>query len=159
MGPTPSDLPACLPACLRGLGAAAQVVKVDASLFSERDQSQVRCDLMDTQIAICAPEVLMLFSDNFDYQNLRRDFVTGAHACACACAWRRVRRIACTALWLCVWGGGCSACLACSCGMAAGVCMHWLTAPHKRAAGMQAALGDGPRAMMGDACQLGGSTA
>ncbi len=23
---------------------------------------------MDTHIAICAPEVLMLFSDNFDYQ-------------------------------------------------------------------------------------------
>jgi len=32
---------------------------------------------MDTHIAICAPEVLMLFSDNFDYQNLKPDFITG----------------------------------------------------------------------------------
>jgi hypothetical protein len=38
---------------------------------------QVRTDLMDTHIAVCAPEVLMLFSDNFDYQNVKRDFVTG----------------------------------------------------------------------------------
>lgn len=32
---------------------------------------------MDTHISICAPEVLMLFSDNFDYQNIKKDFVTG----------------------------------------------------------------------------------
>lgn len=38
---------------------------------------QVRSDLMDSHISICAPEVLMLFSDNFDYQNVKRDFVTG----------------------------------------------------------------------------------
>jgi hypothetical protein len=38
---------------------------------------QVRTDLMDSQISICAPEVLMLFSDNFDYQNVKHDFVTG----------------------------------------------------------------------------------
>ena len=38
---------------------------------------QVRTDLIDTQISICAPEVLMLFSDNFDYQNIKRDFVSG----------------------------------------------------------------------------------
>lgn len=51
--------------------------KVDASFFSERDNVMVRTDLMDTHIAICAPEVLMLFSDNFDYQSIRRDFVAG----------------------------------------------------------------------------------
>lgn len=38
---------------------------------------QIRTDLMDTHISICAPEVLMLFSDNFDYQNIKKDFVTG----------------------------------------------------------------------------------
>jgi len=57
--------------------APASVVKVDASFFSERDSVQVRTDLMDSHISICAPEVLMLFSDNFDYQNVKRDFVTG----------------------------------------------------------------------------------
>lgn len=54
-----------------------RTTKLDASFFSERDAVEVRSDLMDTNICICAPEVLMLFSDNFDYQNLRRDFVSG----------------------------------------------------------------------------------
>jgi hypothetical protein len=35
---------------------------------------------VDCQISICAPEVLMLFSDNFDYQNLKKDFVSGVNA-------------------------------------------------------------------------------
>lgn len=51
-----------------GRGSAASVASVDAALFGERDRVQVRTDLLDTQIAICTPEVLMLFSDNFDYQ-------------------------------------------------------------------------------------------
>jgi hypothetical protein len=38
---------------------------------------QVRTDLLDTNISICSPEVLMMFSDNFDYQTLKRDFVVG----------------------------------------------------------------------------------
>lgn len=38
---------------------------------------QVRTDLLDTNISICSPEVLMMFSDNFDYQTLKRDFVGG----------------------------------------------------------------------------------
>eukprot|EP00887_Chlorella_sp_A99_P001611 scaffold8.g1611.t1 len=39
--------------------------------------TQVRTDLMDCHLYICSPEVLMLFSDNFDYQNVARDFVSG----------------------------------------------------------------------------------
>ena len=31
----------------------------------------------DCYIDICSPEVLLLFTDNFDYQHLRRDFVKG----------------------------------------------------------------------------------
>lgn len=38
---------------------------------------QVRTDLIDTNISICSPEVLLMFSDNFDYQSLKRDFVAG----------------------------------------------------------------------------------
>lgn len=37
----------------------------------------MRNDLISTQIYICAPAVLVLFSDNFDYQNIRRDFLNG----------------------------------------------------------------------------------
>lgn len=41
---------------------------LDASNFSERDMISVRTDLLNARIYICAPDVLMLFSDNFDYQ-------------------------------------------------------------------------------------------
>ena len=41
---------------------------VDAHFWSETDSVEVRADLADTYIYICAPEVLLLFSDNFDYQ-------------------------------------------------------------------------------------------
>ncbi|KAI8468580.1 MAG: nucleotide-diphospho-sugar transferase [Monoraphidium minutum] len=60
-----------------GGGRAGGAFKVDAGLFGERDGVQLRSDLMDCHIAICAPEVLMLFSDNFDYQHVKRDFVCG----------------------------------------------------------------------------------
>lgn len=43
-------------------------MKVDAHSFGERDAVHLRMDLLDCQIQICAPEVLMLFTDNFDYQ-------------------------------------------------------------------------------------------
>ncbi|GMH34271.1 hypothetical protein BSKO_02105 [Bryopsis sp. KO-2023] len=51
--------------------------KIDATFFGETDAIQVRTDLMSSQIYICGPEVLMLFSDNFDYQNIRRHFLNG----------------------------------------------------------------------------------
>lgn len=56
---------------------ARRKVCIEASNFSERDELQIRFDLMDIGIYVCAPEVLMLFSDNFDYQNIRKDFVSG----------------------------------------------------------------------------------
>lgn len=31
---------------------------------------------MDAEVYVCAPEVLMLFTENFDYQNIRKDFIT-----------------------------------------------------------------------------------
>ena len=34
-------------------------------------------DLLDTGIDICTPTVLLLFTDNFDYQHIRSDFVRG----------------------------------------------------------------------------------
>jgi len=52
-------------------------LRLDAHLFGERDTLSVRTDLLEPGIYVCAPEVLMLFSDNFDYQNVRRDFITG----------------------------------------------------------------------------------
>jgi translation initiation factor eIF-2B subunit epsilon len=50
---------------------------LDASLFSDHPRLRVRSDLGDCHVDICAPEVLLLFTDNFDYQHLRRDFLVG----------------------------------------------------------------------------------
>ena len=52
-------------------------VALDASLFSDHANVRVRTDVLDCHVDICAPEVLYLFTDNFDYQNIRRDFVVG----------------------------------------------------------------------------------
>jgi NDP-sugar pyrophosphorylase family protein len=52
-------------------------LRIDAAFFSERDDITIRSDLIETGVYLCAPEVLMLFSDNFDYQNVKRDFVSG----------------------------------------------------------------------------------
>ena len=43
-------------------------VKLDTALFGEREAVQVRRDLVDCQILVCSLEVLVTFSDNFDYQ-------------------------------------------------------------------------------------------
>jgi translation initiation factor eIF-2B subunit epsilon len=59
-----------------GAGASPSV-SLEASLFSEHPSIHVRTDLLDCHIDICAPEVLFLFTDNFDYQHMRRDFVAG----------------------------------------------------------------------------------
>ncbi len=46
-------------------------------LCDEKEVSMdLRNDLIDCGIDICSPEVLLLMSDNFDYQNLRSNFVS-----------------------------------------------------------------------------------
>ena len=41
---------------------------MEAQLWGERDLVSLRADLCDCHIAICSMEVLVAFSDNFDYQ-------------------------------------------------------------------------------------------
>ena len=38
---------------------------------------EYRYDLLDAGVLVCTPTVLLLFTDNFDYQELRRDFIPG----------------------------------------------------------------------------------
>lgn len=53
-------------------------VSLDATLLTETKSSlQLRYDLMDSNISICTPEVLMLFTDNFDWQTFHGDFLAG----------------------------------------------------------------------------------
>lgn len=52
-------------------------VEIDKTLIEDCNALQVRYDLMDTHIDICSPEVLELFEDNFDWGDIREDFVGG----------------------------------------------------------------------------------
>lgn len=45
-------------------------------IFMEHSDVEVRHDLFDPEIAICAPSVLSLFADNFDFET-RDDFIRG----------------------------------------------------------------------------------
>ncbi|KAK1830548.1 nucleotide-diphospho-sugar transferase [Podospora conica] len=50
---------------------------VDPSVFQECPDFAVRADLMDCGIDICTPEVLALWSESFDYELPRRNFLHG----------------------------------------------------------------------------------
>lgn len=52
-------------------------VSFDIEAFEGHPELTVRHDLMDCQIDICSLNVLALFTENFDYQDMRRDFVRG----------------------------------------------------------------------------------
>ena len=49
---------------------------IPVSIFEENPDVEVRYDVLDCHISICAPSVPQLFSDNFDYQN-RHHFIRG----------------------------------------------------------------------------------
>ncbi|KAK9673477.1 hypothetical protein RND81_12G169700 [Saponaria officinalis] len=52
-------------------------ITLDKSLLADSSSVSLHNDMQDCYIDICAPEVLSLFTDNFDYQHLRRHFVKG----------------------------------------------------------------------------------
>ncbi|KAL7142068.1 hypothetical protein ABFS83_08G097800 [Erythranthe nasuta] len=52
-------------------------VSLDKGLLIENSSVSLHNDKQDCYIDICSPEVLSLFTDNFDYQHLRRHFVKG----------------------------------------------------------------------------------
>ncbi|KAL8969406.1 MAG: hypothetical protein Q9183_002011 [Haloplaca sp. 2 TL-2023] len=55
----------------------SQPVTLDPDLLSGHAEIDVREDLIDCNIDICTPDVLSLWSDNFDYQSLRTSFLFG----------------------------------------------------------------------------------
>ncbi|GAB2277186.1 hypothetical protein Dimus_011894 [Dionaea muscipula] len=52
-------------------------LSLDKGLLIDDSSISLHNDMQDCYIDICAPEVLSLFTDNFDYQHLRRHFVKG----------------------------------------------------------------------------------
>ncbi|KAK6119803.1 hypothetical protein DH2020_046452 [Rehmannia glutinosa] len=53
------------------------IVSLDKALLIDNSSISLHNDKQDCYIDICSPEVLSLFTDNFDYQHLRRHFVKG----------------------------------------------------------------------------------
>ncbi|XP_062144688.1 uncharacterized protein LOC133852038 isoform X1 [Alnus glutinosa] len=53
------------------------VICLDKMLLTDNPSISLHNDAQDCYIDICSPEVLSLFTDNFDYQHLRRHFVKG----------------------------------------------------------------------------------
>ena len=51
-------------------------LNIPVSIFEENPDIEVRYDLLDCHVSICAPTVPQLFSDNFDYQT-RHHFIRG----------------------------------------------------------------------------------
>ena len=52
-------------------------ITIDPDLLTEHEEIEVREDLIDCYIDICTPDVLSLWSDNFDYQSVRKSFLFG----------------------------------------------------------------------------------
>jgi translation initiation factor eIF-2B subunit epsilon len=52
-------------------------VPIPLEVLKEHAEVEIRDDLIDCGIDVCSLEVPSLFQDNFDYQDLRRDFVHG----------------------------------------------------------------------------------
>ncbi|KAJ3068743.1 hypothetical protein HK102_007097, partial [Quaeritorhiza haematococci] len=52
-------------------------VGLNAELFKHHPELAIRNDLIDCQIDICSIEVPALFTENFDYQDIRKDFLRG----------------------------------------------------------------------------------
>ncbi|KAF9963609.1 hypothetical protein BGZ65_001824, partial [Modicella reniformis] len=50
---------------------------MDMEVFDKHPEIQIRNDLIDCQVDICSVEVPALFTENFDYQDIRADFVHG----------------------------------------------------------------------------------
>ena len=52
-------------------------VNLDPELLLAHQEIEIREDLVDCYIDICTPDVLSLWSDNFDYQTMRKSFLFG----------------------------------------------------------------------------------
>lgn len=56
---------------------ARSSISIDTELLEDVDDFIIRNDLIDCHIDICSPIVPQIFTENFDYQHLRKDFVKG----------------------------------------------------------------------------------
>ncbi|KAI8324060.1 nucleotide-diphospho-sugar transferase [Martensiomyces pterosporus] len=52
-------------------------MSIQTEVITTHPEVELRADLVDTHVAICSLEALALFTENFDYQTMRRDFIHG----------------------------------------------------------------------------------
>ncbi|MCJ1246622.1 hypothetical protein MMC30_003831 [Trapelia coarctata] len=52
-------------------------IHIDPDILSSHREIDIREDVVDCYIDICTPDVLSLWSDNFDYQSVRKSFLFG----------------------------------------------------------------------------------
>ena len=57
-----------------------KTTNIPCSFFASNAQVELRDDLLDCGIDICSPDVLARFSDEFDYRDMRREFVANSVA-------------------------------------------------------------------------------
>lgn len=60
-----------------GRRGGSRYVTLDPELLTSHGEIEVRDDLIDCHIDICALDVLAQWSDNFDFQSLRKSFLRG----------------------------------------------------------------------------------
>ncbi|CDO72848.1 hypothetical protein BN946_scf185002.g33 [Trametes cinnabarina] len=53
------------------------LIKIPREILDEHPEVEIRNDFIDCSIDVCSVEVPSLFQDNFDYADIRRDFVYG----------------------------------------------------------------------------------
>eukprot|EP00457_Paulinella_chromatophora_P000730 gb/GEZN01000730.1/.p1 GENE.gb/GEZN01000730.1/~~gb/GEZN01000730.1/.p1 ORF type:complete len:774 (-),score=197.38 gb/GEZN01000730.1/:1458-3524(-) len=52
-------------------------IELETEVLQEHGQVSIRYNLMDTHIDICSPQVLLLFSENFDWKDMRKGCLRG----------------------------------------------------------------------------------
>jgi translation initiation factor eIF-2B subunit epsilon len=58
-------------------GTGEHMVLLPPELTKQHPHLRIRSDLIDCQVDICSPDVPALFTENFDYQHIRRHFLHG----------------------------------------------------------------------------------
>src|SRR5947209_3724554 len=62
---------------IRSQRKGRRFITIDPELLKEHKDIKVRNDLIDCYVDIISPDVPALFTENFDYDHIRRDFVHG----------------------------------------------------------------------------------
>ncbi|KAJ1734940.1 translation initiation factor eIF-2B epsilon subunit, GEF [Coemansia sp. Benny D160-2] len=52
-------------------------ISIQTSVLLSCPEVEMRADLVDTNVYVCSLQVLALFTENFDYQSMKRDFIHG----------------------------------------------------------------------------------